>query len=99
MLKTEYEGREAEVLAGLTGEAGLGVDEHTLGQLGDGWAEYLPSLENFPYARYGIVVPPPESEAANSSDDKDAAYRAAVEKVRLSAATMRFVQDWEYRKG
>ncbi|KAF4627963.1 hypothetical protein G7Y89_g10188 [Cudoniella acicularis] len=54
-LKTEYNGREAEVLAGRTGEAGE-VDIHDLGVVGDGWAEYLENLENFPYEKYGIVV-------------------------------------------
>ena len=62
-LKEEYAGREDEVLAGRTGEAGVGVDEHQLGEPGDGWAEYLVNLENFPYERYGIVVPPRDVEA------------------------------------
>ncbi|KUI63510.1 hypothetical protein VM1G_10217 [Cytospora mali] len=62
-LKEEYAGREGEVLAGRTGEAGVGVDEHQLGEIGDGWAEYLENLVNFPYERYGIVVPPKEVEA------------------------------------
>ncbi|KAK4097832.1 HAD-like protein [Parathielavia hyrcaniae] len=57
MLKREYARREAEVLAGRTGEAG-DVDLHQLGEIGDGWAEYLPTLVGFPYERYGIVVPP-----------------------------------------
>lgn len=57
------EAREAEVLAGRTGEAGVGVDEHQLGQPGDGWGDYLATLENFPYEKYGIVVPGPEVEA------------------------------------
>ncbi|KAL2267810.1 hypothetical protein VTJ83DRAFT_5087 [Remersonia thermophila] len=61
MLKREYAGREAEVLAGRTFEAGA-VDLHQLGEPDDGWAEYLPSLEGFPYDKYGIVVPPPEVE-------------------------------------
>lgn len=62
-LKELYVGREDEVLAGRTGEAGVGVDEHQLGEAGDGWAEYLETLENFPYERYGIVVPPKPVEA------------------------------------
>ncbi|KAK4035047.1 HAD-like domain-containing protein [Parachaetomium inaequale] len=62
MLKKEFTGREDEVLAGRTGEAG-DVDLHQLGEVGDGWAEYLPTLEGFPYERYGIVVPPVEVEA------------------------------------
>ncbi|KUI54599.1 hypothetical protein VP1G_01919 [Cytospora mali] len=62
-LKEEYAGREGEVLAGRTGEAGVGVDEYQLGEIDDGWAEYLENLVNFPYERYGIVVPPKEVEA------------------------------------
>lgn len=62
-LKEEYAGREGEVLAGRTGEAGVGVEEHQLGEIGDGWAEYLESLVDFPYERYGIVVPPKDVEA------------------------------------
>ncbi|KAK4121637.1 HAD-like protein [Parathielavia appendiculata] len=61
MLKKEYAGREAEVLAGRTGEAG-DVDLHQVGEVDDGWAEYLPTLVDFPYERYGIVVPPLEVE-------------------------------------
>jgi pseudouridine-5'-monophosphatase len=61
MLKKEYAGREAEVLAGRTGEAGE-VEMEMVGEVGDGWAEYLPSLVGFPYERYGIVVPPVEVE-------------------------------------
>lgn len=53
-LKGEYKGREKEVLAGRTGE-GEG-DLHQVGEVDDGWAEYLETLEDFPYARYGIVV-------------------------------------------
>ncbi|KAH7324983.1 HAD-like domain-containing protein [Stachybotrys elegans] len=55
MLAKEYAGREEEVLTGRTGEAGA-VDLHQLGQLGDGWGQYLPTLENFPYDKYGIKV-------------------------------------------
>ncbi|KAK0717994.1 HAD-like domain-containing protein [Lasiosphaeria miniovina] len=57
MLKKEYAGREAEVLAARTGEAGQ-VDLHQLGEVDDGWAEYLATLVDFPYDRYGITVPP-----------------------------------------
>ncbi|KAK8143494.1 hypothetical protein G3M48_007168 [Beauveria asiatica] len=56
MLKKEYAGREAQVLAGRTGEAG-DVDLHQVGEVDDGWAEYLETLEDFPYERYGIVIP------------------------------------------
>ncbi|KAI1075754.1 HAD-like protein [Whalleya microplaca] len=61
MLKKEYEGREREILAGKMGEAG-GVDEHHLGELDDGWADYFLDLTNFPYDKYGVVIPPAEVE-------------------------------------
>ncbi|PYH96622.1 HAD superfamily hydrolase [Aspergillus ellipticus CBS 707.79] len=66
-----YKGREAEVLAGLTGEhkeaeksepereadeiiSGLLKTAGKPGEIGDGWGELLPSLENFPFERFGI---------------------------------------------
>ncbi|OTB01088.1 hypothetical protein M426DRAFT_323740 [Hypoxylon sp. CI-4A] len=61
MLKKEYAGREPEILAGRMGEAGE-VDPHQLGEIDDGWAEYLADLTNFPYEKYGIAVPPAEVE-------------------------------------
>ena len=61
MLKKEYEGREKDVLAGRTLEAGE-VDLHQVGDHDDGWAEYFETLVDFPCERYGIVVPPPEVE-------------------------------------
>ncbi|KAJ8128744.1 hypothetical protein O1611_g4888 [Lasiodiplodia mahajangana] len=61
MLKKEYEGREKDILAGRMGEAGE-VDPHQLGEHDDGWADYYPDLTNFPYDKYGIVVPPVEVE-------------------------------------
>ena len=70
-LREEFRGRESEVLAGLTG-GGAHVDGpvaadgiHSsprkdiggaLGTPDDGWADLLPSLEDFPYARYGIKI-------------------------------------------
>ncbi|KAL2109284.1 hypothetical protein VUR80DRAFT_2740 [Thermomyces stellatus] len=56
-LAKEYAGMEAEVLAGRTNSAGEGVDEHQLGEIGDGWAEQVASLVDFPYEKYGIVIP------------------------------------------
>jgi pseudouridine 5'-phosphatase len=53
-LYVEYQDRVKEVLAGRTGEAGQ-VDLHQLGEVDDGWGEYLKSLENFDYGKYGIV--------------------------------------------
>ena len=60
-LKKEYAGREEEILAGRMGEAGE-VDLHQVGELGDGWAEYYRDLTQFPYEKFGIVVPGPEVE-------------------------------------
>ena len=54
-LYIEYQDRVAEVLAGRTGEGGE-VDQHLLGEVNDGWAEYLKSLEGFDYERYGIAA-------------------------------------------
>lgn len=58
-LVKEYAGREEEVLAGRTGAAG-DVDMHQVGEIGDGWAQHLPSLVDFPYKKYGIVIPAEE---------------------------------------
>ncbi|QLI70709.1 uncharacterized protein G6M90_00g073720 [Metarhizium brunneum] len=55
-LKEEVAGREEEILAGRAGEAGE-VDMHQVGEIGDGWAEELTTLEAFPFKKYGIVVP------------------------------------------
>jgi pseudouridine-5'-monophosphatase len=51
-LAVEYQGKEAEVLAGL----GEGGSAEEFGKVGDGYGEQLVSLEDFPYARYGIVT-------------------------------------------
>ncbi|VUC27771.1 unnamed protein product [Clonostachys rosea] len=56
MLKEEYKGREQAVLAGLTGEADGGPIPTS--RIDDGWAEHFKSLVDFPYDRYGIVLPP-----------------------------------------
>ena len=61
MLKKEYEGREKDILAGRMGAAGH-VDAHQLGDLDDGWGEYLPDLTDFPYEKYGMTIPPAEVE-------------------------------------
>lgn len=78
-LKGEYAGREAEVLAGRTGEAGVGVDEHQLGQIDDGWAQYLESLVDFPYSSYGIVVPPKDVESDPRMKDTAETETVAVQ--------------------
>lgn len=59
MLKVEYAGREGEILAGRMGEGG-DVDLHQLGEVDDGWADYMLNLEDFPYEKYGIVIPSKE---------------------------------------
>jgi len=56
-LLKEYEGREKEVLAGLCGEhesEGERTEDGKVGELDDGWAVLVESLEKFDYARYGI---------------------------------------------
>lgn len=78
-LKGEYAGREAEVLAGRTGEAGVGVDEHQLGEIDDGWAQYLESLVDFPYSSYGIVVPPKDVESDPRMKDTAETESVAVQ--------------------
>jgi len=66
-LLEEYKGREEEVLAGKTGEhkeeevevagpPGLKGSPGTVGEVGDGWAEFLPTLEDFDYEKYGIEI-------------------------------------------
>lgn len=64
-LLNEYKGREKEVLAGRTGEHkdhkiashGTSTINGSLGRVGeidDGWAELLQTLEDFNYKKYGI---------------------------------------------
>ncbi|TVY57191.1 putative uncharacterized hydrolase [Lachnellula cervina] len=53
-LAIEYKGREADVLAGR--EEGQGSDAQEVGTVDDGWGEQYVSLENFPYAKYGISL-------------------------------------------
>ena len=52
-LYREFEAQRKEVLAGKVDAEG---EAEGRGEVGDGWAEYLVTLENFPYERYGIVV-------------------------------------------
>jgi pseudouridine-5'-monophosphatase len=54
-LAVEYQAREKDVLAGRTGMSEIG-DEWQLGEIDDGWAESIPSLDHFDYEKYGIVV-------------------------------------------
>lgn len=61
VLVKAYAGQEAEVLAARCGTAG-DVDMHKVGEIGDGWAEQLDTLENFPYEKYGIFVSTMEVE-------------------------------------
>lgn len=52
----EYQARQKDVLAGRTGMIDIG-DNWQLGEIDDGWAENIPSLEDFDYKKYGIDVP------------------------------------------
>ncbi|KAE8364750.1 HAD-like domain-containing protein [Aspergillus caelatus] len=53
----EYQARQKEVLAGRMDIIEIG-EEGQLGELDDGWAESIPSLEHFDYGKYGIDTPP-----------------------------------------
>jgi pseudouridine-5'-monophosphatase len=52
----EYEARQKDVLSGRVGAIDVG-DDWQLGEIDDGWAESIPSLEHFNYEKYGINVP------------------------------------------
>jgi pseudouridine-5'-monophosphatase len=54
-LFNEFRDRVPEVLAGKADTYGEAAGQ---GEVDDGWAEYLSTLENFPYERYGIKVQP-----------------------------------------
>ncbi|KAK2741543.1 hypothetical protein FQN55_008298 [Onygenales sp. PD_40] len=55
-MAVEYQAREKDVLAGRMGVIEVG-DDWQLGEIDDGWAECIPSLEHFDYEKYGIYVP------------------------------------------
>lgn len=52
----EYEARQKDILAGRTGMF-EGGDDRQPGEIDDGWAEKIPTLEHFNYENYGIIVP------------------------------------------
>jgi pseudouridine-5'-monophosphatase len=54
-MASEYQARQKDVLAGRTGMIEIG-DDWQLGEIDDGWAESIPSLEHFDYEKYGISV-------------------------------------------
>ncbi|GAP90134.2 putative haloacid dehalogenase-like hydrolase [Rosellinia necatrix] len=54
-LTAEYQPEEKKVLAGRTGVVDIG-DCWQLGQLNDGWAERISSLEHFNLEKYGLNV-------------------------------------------
>lgn len=58
----EYQGRQKAVLAGRTGITETGDElQQGEGEIDDGWAESVLSLEDFDYEKYGIYVPAKES--------------------------------------
>ncbi|KAK4466196.1 HAD-like domain-containing protein [Cladorrhinum samala] len=86
MLKKEYEGREGEVLAGQTKEAGE-IDLHQLGEIDDGWGDYLPTLVDFPYDKYGIIVPSEEVEKEPGMIESGKVANGEVMQVVKSASS------------
>lgn len=82
-----YRGREEEVLAGSTGEHKEDDLDHTegipikgspgsAGELQDGWAELLTTLEHFDYQKYGIDV----SAARFTSENGQPAVQGTTDK-------------------
>ncbi|KAF8858534.1 HAD-like protein [Acephala macrosclerotiorum] len=55
-LFAEWKERLNLVLAGRTGLVKIGREEQ-LGEVDDGWGQYLATLEDFPYGKFGIMVP------------------------------------------
>ncbi|KAJ5715179.1 uncharacterized protein N7483_012360 [Penicillium malachiteum] len=53
----EYRASQKDVLAGKTGKFERG-DDWQVGEVDDGWAEAISSLEDFSYEKYGIDVQP-----------------------------------------
>ena len=67
-LLNEYKGREKQVLAGMSGISDTDVatgekGREKAGEIDDGWARQLASLEDFPYREYGI-------KTSTESEDK-----------------------------
>jgi pseudouridine-5'-monophosphatase len=97
-LLEEYKGREKEVLAGLTGEhkdeavdglervAGMRVAGQT-GELDDGWARLLPTLEEFPYHHYGIPTTGKEKEKENVKAGLHSSIGSRDGELRIEAFT------------
>jgi pseudouridine-5'-monophosphatase len=56
-LAVEYQSRQKDVLAGRTGMFQI-VDDCQVGEIDDGWAESIPSLEHFDYDKYAINILP-----------------------------------------
>ncbi|KAG9250042.1 GS1-like protein, partial [Emericellopsis atlantica] len=54
-LAAEYQPVQKDILAGRTGMIEIG-DENQLGEIDDGWAESIPTLDHFDYEKYGITV-------------------------------------------
>ncbi|KAF4763538.1 hypothetical protein HAV15_001045 [Penicillium sp. str.  len=54
-IAVEYEPMHKDILAGRSGRFKVG-DDWQLGEIDDGWAESIPSLEHFDYEKYGMNV-------------------------------------------
>lgn len=52
-IAVEYQASYKGILAGRSGAFEIGED-YQLGDIDDGWAESIPSLEHFNYRQYGI---------------------------------------------
>lgn len=82
-----YQGREEEVLAGLTGEHNEDDLDHAegiplagspgqVGEIGDGWGEMLTTLEDFDYLKYGMVL----SDVRYTSENGQSAVDGTTDK-------------------
>ncbi|KIY01880.1 uncharacterized protein Z520_02018 [Fonsecaea multimorphosa CBS 102226] len=91
-----YTGREEEVLAGLTGEHKEDDLDHTEGvplmgspgypgEIMDGWAETLTSLEEFDFSKYGIEVGDERDASGNGRPTVDGMTDKELEEMTARA--------------
>ena len=93
----EYRGREKEVLAARTGEhkdeemldnAGAGPlvgSPGHIGEIDDGWAEMVPSLENFDFKKYGIPIVEPRYRTESGQSATDGTTEKELEEMTAMA--------------